>query len=407
MIAPKRELTPNLIAARAETHPDLPFVVPVDGSSLSYGELHGAAMRWASAFQSLGVGPGDRIASMARAHTAYAPWLGAAWLRAVHVPVNPELRGGMLVAALRLLDARVLIAEPSDLPAVTAVAAELPELRHVVVLTPTATTTRTRFSVSDAGDMLATAAVRDRAPVEPDDVDTGIFTSGTSGASKCVLRTWAIDWRAARWLFPQDKSETTPEGAYYSPWPTFHALGLAGLAISAQREMRVVSRPKFSVENYWRDVRRFGCTHSTLLVVAPLLAQCPPSETDRDNPLRYLTIVPLPRAYRELENRFDVRIGTMYGQTETGAVLAAEDPSDFRTAGRPTPGMEVRLVNEQGAVIREGRGELVVRPERPEYLSAVYLGMASETQNKWRNGWFHTGTCSLPTPQVSTTSSTG
>jgi crotonobetaine/carnitine-CoA ligase len=385
-------LTANIIAHRAEHSPDRALVQHVGRESMTYGEFNDAVLRWASLFESLGLRRGDTVASMAKAPAAFAPWLGAGWLRAIYVPLNPELRGQLLVEAMQMIRAKVIVIEADNVDHLARVAGRLTDLVHVVILPGTEHSSELPFNVHRASELLAAAAPRPWAPVTGDDIECGIFTSGTSGASKCVLRNWAIDERSGKWLFPNDIGHRTPTGAYYSPWPPFHGLGLTAMAVSVQRDMRLVVRQKFSVEHFWSDIRDYGCTHSLLLVVAPLIAQRIPVPEDSDNPLLYLTIVPLVREYRELERRFGVRINTMYGQSETGPVLSTDDPVDYTTAGTPIPDLEVMLVDSDGAPSAVGApGELIVKPDRPQLMSDVYLGMPEAMNEKWRSGWFHTG----------------
>ena len=51
-------LAPHALAAWATTDPDRTAVQHVDGHDLTYGELHHEALRWAAAYQRLGVGVG-------------------------------------------------------------------------------------------------------------------------------------------------------------------------------------------------------------------------------------------------------------------------------------------------------------------------------------------------------------
>jgi crotonobetaine/carnitine-CoA ligase len=50
------------------------------------------------------------------------------------------------------------------------------------------------------------------------------------------------------------------------------------------------------------------------------------------------------------------------------------------------------LVDSDGAPSAVGApGELIVKPDRPQLMSDVYLGMPEAMNEKWRSGWFHTG----------------
>ena len=52
----------------------------------------------------------------------------------------------------------------------------------------------------------------------------------------------------------------------------------------------------------------------------------------------------------------------------------------------------MRLVDEHDYEVPEGQiGELIVRSDEPWKLNQGYFGIAAESMDAWRNGWFHTG----------------
>jgi carnitine-CoA ligase len=83
----------------------------------------------------------------------------------------------------------------------------------------------------------------------------------------------------------------------------------------------------------------------------------------------------------------------MYGMTE-GLCMAQNTPAHNRlgSVGRPTPEVEVQLVDAQDKPVPVGEiGELVVRPRSPHTLMAGYWNKPDATIAAWRNLWFHTG----------------
>jgi crotonobetaine/carnitine-CoA ligase len=74
------------------------------------------------------------------------------------------------------------------------------------------------------------------------------------------------------------------------------------------------------------------------------------------------------------------------------AIVSAANPTALGSAGRPRPGVEVRIVDENDCEVEIGEvGELIVRTECPWAMSHGYAGNAEATAAAWRNGWFHTG----------------
>jgi crotonobetaine/carnitine-CoA ligase len=157
---------------------------------------------------------------------------------------------------------------------------------------------------------------------------------------------------------------------------------------------RLVTRKRYSVTEFWSDVRRYGATMA-FAFTAPLYQQ-PPRDDDADHTLRTLFAVPMIPEHREFDRRFGVRTRTMFGMTELGVAFASgAHVDDYRSCGRAVAGpagLEVRLVDEHDMEMPIGQiGELVARTRRPWALNAGYFRMPGETAHAWRNGWFHTG----------------
>jgi crotonobetaine/carnitine-CoA ligase len=102
----------------------------------------------------------------------------------------------------------------------------------------------------------------------------------------------------------------------------------------------VVIRPRFSLNSFWPDVRRFSVTTGMLVgTMADMLLRSPDRPSEGESSLRNLFMAPLGPCYREFAQRFGTRICTAYNSTEGGvAVRSGWDPSDERTAGRLRPG---------------------------------------------------------------------
>jgi crotonobetaine/carnitine-CoA ligase len=71
---------------------------------------------------------------------------------------------------------------------------------------------------------------------------------------------------------------------------------------------------------------------------------------------------------------------------------ASGDPLVRGYCGRPQPGYECRIVDENDIERPVGEpGELIVRHEDPWVISPAYVDNPAATASAWRNGWFHTG----------------
>lgn len=382
----------RLIAARAEREPDRTMVNVVDGVDYSNAAFHEGTLRWADGLWTAGVRRDDVVATMLPTSIdAYLCWIGLSWLRAPDVPVNTDFKGPSLTYILNNSGAKVIVVAEQFVQRLADVAGDLTSLQTVVVRGSGRDVPALPFRVILDGEFFEVAK---RAPYEsPEYYDTHsiIYTSGTTGMAKGVLQPWGGIQVMTEGIFPEDRAHYD-DPAVFSCWPTFHTAGRCGLVTAAQRDMRFVLRESFSLSKFWSEIRRYGCTHTMLLVVSGLLMGQPELPSDRDNPLARVGQFPLIPAYREFERRFDVRVSHSYGLSEAGWITAVADPKNYRTSGRPLPGWHIRVVNEIDEEVPIGvTGEIVIRHDRPWRMTKGYLGMPQATADSWRNGWFHTG----------------
>ena len=94
---------------------------------------------------------------------------------------------------------------------------------------------------------------------------------------------------------------------------------------------------------------------------------------------------------QQLRENITPNLQAGYGTTETGAI-AFTDPNDDASAesvGRALPGIEVRVISDQGeSLAAKERGEILIRAAG---MFRGYLDNVTLTDNRLRNGWFHTG----------------
>ena len=133
---PRSQLAPHAVAQWAQDRPDQIALMRVDSdASLTYRDLHDQVLRWAAAYERLGVRAGSHVATMIpNSAEAYIAWLGLGWLRAVEVPLNNGYTGKMLQYTLSQSDSTMLVVHRRFVDRLAAIAAELPQLARVVVL---------------------------------------------------------------------------------------------------------------------------------------------------------------------------------------------------------------------------------------------------------------------------------
>jgi crotonobetaine/carnitine-CoA ligase len=370
-------VVPARLAHWAAREPDRPFLEEVTGQSASYGEFHDRVLRWCTWLRQLDVRPGETLASfLPSSIDAHALWLAASCIGALEVPVNPELRGEFLRHVLDDAGVRLCFVRPemADLPKASGLAGlEVVEVER-------------GHSPVEALDPF----VLERHP-QPDDVCCVIYTSGTTGSAKGVVVPWAqmnttIGRIPRTWLSGDD--------AVYSFLPMFHVTGRSPLPSMADVGGRVVLRERFSMSEFWSDIRRFGCTSTTPGPAVPLSLAPPERDEDADNPLRVgLTASGAPPTAR-FQERFGLRMVGCYGSTEAGFPILERGiaPGGPRHCGWLRPGYQARIVDEEGRDLPDGSvGELLVKAPAPGLITRGYLGRPDLTAKAIVDGWYHTG----------------
>jgi len=93
----------------------------------------------------------------------------------------------------------------------------------------------------------------------------------------------------------------------------------------------------------------------------------------------------------------DTELVSFFAMTEAGGVTSLSHEEQFThpaSVGRPTPGVEVRVVNDAGHDLPTDEiGELLVRSGPPGAYTVMkgYLNRPEDTAAALRDGWFYTG----------------
>jgi acyl-CoA synthetase (AMP-forming)/AMP-acid ligase II len=373
---------PRLVRAAAERHGNRPAVVDAGdgGEVLSFAQLAGAVKQAARALVALGVAPRDRVA-------VWAPngwqWIVAALAAhstgAAVVPINTRFKGEEAAYVLGKSGARVLFTTTdflgTDYAAMLRGAGELPALETVIVTSgPThehADRVLTWSSFVDlARDVPPEAAEVRALAVAPDDVCDVMFTSGTTGRPKGATSTHAQTLRAFR-----DWSDIVGLHAgdrYLVALPFFHSFGykagwLACLMMGATTYPLAVFDVSAVLDHVERDA-------ITVLPGPPSLYQSILARGDlasRKLASLRLAVTGAAAVPVDLVGRMRETIGfhtvlTGYGLTEgTGVATLCREGDDAETiaasSGRAIPGVDVRVVDDDGREVPRGTpGEVVI-----------------------------------------------
>lgn len=379
----------------ARVAPDRECLVQDDGTALTYGQLDQRASAIAAGLRRLGVGPGDRVATLV-ANDLRVVYLGTALskLGAIEVPVNPALVGASLQHVLSDADPKASIVAPAHRDALTKA---LPDStsRIIVEAAPEGAGAASEdWSGPSIDEMLAdrTTLLPTAADVRSSSPSTIMYTSGTTGLPKGALlphhHCYRIAERAAGAL------GLTGDDTLIGILPLFHGGGRymnVGACLLAGARCGLVRR--FSGSAYFDQARRFGATamHAVVSVAHFLLAQ-EPSPRDRDHSITRGLLGPRPPAVGDaFTERFGIEVFEAYASTESNiSVFNLGGPKG--ACGRAYPPYRLRIVDEHDNEVPTGQaGEIVVSCDEPWSTFSGYWNQPATTLDVMRNFGLHTG----------------
>ncbi|MGI6850600.1 AMP-binding protein [Mesorhizobium sp. 1B3] len=389
MPAPEACVQRYMLKRWASVQPEKVFATFADGSEWTYAETLRQAVTTANALRALGVRQGERVMCwLPNSADCLKVWFGLNYLGAVFVPLNLAYRGNLLRHAVKLSEARLGIVHADLHQRLGEI--ELNRLEEIVVLGGQGSDVA-GLKVHQA-DKLASQNVNpptlERA-IAPWDMQSIIFTSGTTGPSKGVMSSYVHLYSmaaAAPFLRSDDR--------YMINLPMFHSGGVMPVTAMLIHGGSIVMVDAFDTEAFWPTVRRTGITTAILLgVMGGFLLKRPASEDDRNHTLRTCTYVPLNDTALKFHQRFGTEVHTHFNMTEISMPIVSEpNPTALGSAGKPRAGVQVRLVDENDCEVPvEAVGEMVVRTDCPWAMNHGYAANAEATAAAWRNGWFHTG----------------
>ncbi len=380
------------LASIIDRHPSEDLALVSQGKSTTYGELVDQVARTAGALVAAGIEPGDRVGIVCANNSTFCvSLLGALHAGAVAVPLNDRSPRPEISEQLRVVGARAVVLGPA--PATRLDADGSGRLDVEVVIGPS----------SDEGSAdLSYAEVRAHDPVERRGAGGGdpavlLWTSGTAGGPKAATLTHANLLANQRQLRLQDPTPLGPGDVVMAVLPLSHSYGLNGVlgyGLSGGAALLLVEN--FDPSNAVESIVRHGVT--SLAAVPPMLQailDLPDLDRGDLSTLRRVSSggAPLPRAvFEAMRDRFGVTISQGYGLTEAGPAITTSLGVAPRagSVGVPLPGIEMRLVDEEGEDALEGDpGEVLVRGDN------VFIGYWGDDEATAAvfddDGWLRTG----------------
>ena len=321
------------LEAQAQSAPERTFLI-YGTQTFSYGEVDAQAHRMAHVFYSKGLRPGDVCAiAMENRPGFFFSWFGLVKLGVVVAFINTQVSGKPLVHALESTAAKAVVVGEECLANLLATD-DVPDVPWWLIPDLENPWDGELPACVDGGfaAQLAQAPVTPfprevRAAVTAERTTLLIFTSGTTGLPK------AARYSHMRWMSSGDVMEVTLgatcDDVFYCCLPLYHGAAATSVTSTALRVgASIVVRRKFSVREFWQDVRRNQITVFQYIgEICRYLLNQPPVAGEREHSLRYMLGAGLtPESWQRWLERFGpIQVFEGWGATEANANLINVD----------------------------------------------------------------------------------
>ena len=382
------------LASILDGHPDDAVAIVSRGNPTSYGTLQEQVAGLRGGLVGAGIGPGDRVA-IAAANNRYivVSYLAILGIGAIAVPLNPGSPAAELERNLAAVGCAGAIVGPAGAEAMAGVDRSAAGLRVVV-----------RAGGTDAGagdlafDDLLAAPPAPAVERDPSDLAVLVFTAGTAGSPKAAMLTHGNLLANIDQVQRHPGRSVRPDDVLLGVLPLFHIFGLnvvLGVALSAGASVVLVERfdPVAALDVLQRR-------KVTIVAGAPPMytawATMPGANPGAFATVRLATSGAAPLGDEigpAFETRFGLPVFEGYGLTEASPVVTSalvDEPVRRGSIGVPLPGVEVRLIDEEGEDALAGDpGEIWV--QGPNVFTGYWEDAEATAAALTSDGWLRTG----------------
>ncbi len=371
--------------------------------TVTYASLLKDANRLSNVLAHLQVARGTRVAivlpqrpEVAVAHVACQQ------IGAIAMPMSVLFGPDALEYRLQDSEAAVLIVDRAALASIDAIRAQCPALRHVIGIdTGRDDLVDWHAALAMAPDSFEPVATRATDPA------ILIYTSGTTGAPKGALIPQSAllgnlpGFVASQNWFPQAGD------VFWSPadWAWTGGLMDALLPTLYFGHPIVASRARFSADNAFRLMEKYGVTNAFLFPTALKMMMKAVPEPAKQYRLKLRAIMSAGEAVGDAvfswtRQALGITVNEMFGQTEANYLVgncALHWPARPGSMGKPYPGHRVAVLDEAGQPVAPGEvGEVAlhrcdIHGHPDPVLFVGYWKRPDATADKFRGDWLLTG----------------
>jgi long-chain acyl-CoA synthetase len=373
----------DLVRDAAGSRPDHAALVAT-GRTLTWAQVDASVDLAAAGYQSLGLVPGDRVVLLlGNVPEFVAAYFGALRAGLVAAPANTGSTPSELGVLLTDSGARAVVFDRTAAAAVRQTPAAAGLLR-VVVGAPAP-------GEQAFGSFSGAPRAHD---TDGEDLALLLYTSGTSGLPKGAMLSHRALRASVEQVHDLATPAVTPDDVVLLVLPLFHVYALNGtLAAAARSAATLVLVERFDPVESLETVRTHGVTNIPGAPPMYIAWSSQPGLREAFATVRVLLTgaAPMPSAVLEqITTATGLPVFEGYGLTEAAPGVSSTLVSGVAkpgSVGKPLPGVDLRLVDEDGETVEEGDpGEILVRG--PNLFSGYWPDGSGGPDAE---GWYATG----------------
>ena len=371
------------------------------GELYTYEDMAKLSNKFANVLRQLGVEKGSRVfVFMDRIPELYAAVFGTLKAGCIIGPLFAAFGPDAIRDRLQNSEAVALVVSLHLLPKVLEIRDDLPALKHLIVADHSAPPEVSEGQLCWNVLMDAASESFDIVHTDPEDGAVMHYTSGTTGKPKGALHVHqAVLGHYATGKYVLDLH---PDDVYWCTadpgWVTGTSYGM--FAPCTNGVTSIIYEGGFGANKWYDVIQKYRVTvwYSAPTAIRMLMKAGDEIPTRYNlSTLRYIMSVgePLnPEAIVWSEKVLGLPFHDNWWQTETGSIMIANYavlPIKPGSMGRPMPGIEPAIVDDDGNVVPAGEeGDLAVRPGWPS-MFRTYWKDEERYNSCFRNGWYVTG----------------